>query len=164
MELLDLYDDNGKLLNETIIRGEYLSSGKNVMLAVVYIQNEKGEYLIQKTAKEKGSLFSTTGGHVTHNENALTTIVREVKEELGLEIRKEKFQYICTFKYQAKPCIFTVYFLKSSIDIEKIKVQKEEVESVCWMKEEEIENLIKDNKFLQSHAYIYNKYIKEKSV
>ena len=160
MEVLDLYDDNGNLLEETMIRGEALPNGKNVMLSIIYIQNEKGEYLIQKTAKEKGNLYSTTGGHVTHNENGLTTIIRELKEELGLEIEKEKVKHICTFKYPTKPCIFHVYSLKGNIDRKEITLQKEEVEEVYWMKKEEIGQLIDNNKFLESHAYIYNKYIK----
>ena len=90
MEILDLYDDNGVKLNETIVRGEKTETGKNIMLSVVYIQDSDGRYLIQKTSKEKGNKYSTTGGHVTHNEDAITTIVRELKEELGINIKSDK--------------------------------------------------------------------------
>ena len=55
MEILDLYDDNGKLLNETIPRDEKVAAGKNIMLSVIFIKNEEGKYLIQKTSKEKGN-------------------------------------------------------------------------------------------------------------
>ena len=40
MELLDLYDDLGKNLNETIVRGEKIPNNKNIMLSVVYIKNK----------------------------------------------------------------------------------------------------------------------------
>lgn len=55
MELLDLYDDFGHCLNETIIRDNKIPNNKNIMLSVVYIKNK---YLIQKRRllKEKNIL------------------------------------------------------------------------------------------------------------
>lgn len=158
MEILDLYSDDFKFLNETINRGEIPAEGKNIMLSVVYIKNDKDEFLIQKTSKQKGNIYSTTGGHVMHNENGIETIVRELKEEIGLEISVEQLEHVITFKYPKKPCIFNVYILKKDI-IDHICLQKEEVESVTWMTKEQIEDLIIDNKFLESHAYIYHQYI-----
>ena len=94
MEVLDLYDDNGNKLDEEIIRGNKPELGKNIMLSVIYIKNNEGKYIIQKTSKEKGNKYSTTGGHVIKGENALTTIIRELKEELGLNINKERGRYM----------------------------------------------------------------------
>ena len=81
MELLDLYDDNGKKLKKIVVRGKNnLNDNENIMISIVFIQNENGKFLIQKTSKERGGLFSTTGGHVKHAETALKAINREVKE------------------------------------------------------------------------------------
>ena len=47
MEILDLYDDNGNLLNKTVVRGEHFDNG-NIMISIVFINNSNGEFLIQK--------------------------------------------------------------------------------------------------------------------
>ena len=163
MEILDLYDDNGKLLNETIPRGEKVVNGKNIMLSVIFIKNEEGKYLIQKTSKEKGSKYSSTGGHVIHGEDGFTTIVRELDEELGLKVDDKEIKYITTFKYPNKNCIFNVYELDiASLNLNNVKLQESEVESINFLSKDEIEKIINDGNFLESHAYIFKNYIIKK--
>lgn len=165
MEILDLYDDNYQKLNETIVRGTKTEQGKNIMLSVIFIRNEDGEYLIQKTSKEKGNRYSSTGGHVIHGEDGLTTIGRELKEELNIEVSSENIKYIATFKYPSKACIFNVYLLKQSKRIiDQIQLQEEEVESIKWMKVSEIYDIIKQGNFLESHAFIFSNYICSKEI
>ena len=160
MEILDLYDNNCNLIKETIIRGNKPDIGKNIMLSVAFIVNNSGKYLIQKTSKKKGAKYSSTGGHVTHGENGISTIIRELKEELNITTNQDEIKYIATFKYPTKQCIFNVYLLEvDDIDINSIKLQKEEVESIKWMSKEEITKIIESNNFLESHAYIFNNYI-----
>ena len=160
IELLDLYDDNGNSLNRTIERGNKLRFGENIMLSVVYIKDKNGKYLIQKTSKQKGSIYSTTGGHVTHGEDGLTTIIREIKEELGIVTFKEQLEFITQIKLPTKQCIFNVYeLIMDVIDPKNIKIQSSEVESVNLMTKNEINKLIKEDKFLESHAYIFKNYI-----
>ena len=160
MEILDLYDDNGSKLNEEIVRGNKPDKGKNIMLSVVFIKNKDGKYLIQKTSKEKGEKFSTTGGHVIKGENGIDTIIREIKEELGIKVGKTQLKLIDTIKYPTKQCIFNIYELViDDININDIKLQVEEVESVLLLTTEQINKIIIDVKFLESHAYIFQKYI-----
>lgn len=157
MELLDLYDEDGKRLGITIERGEKPKEG-NVMLSIVFIRNSKGKYLIQKTSEEKGSKYSSTGGHVTHNENGISTIIRELKEELGLDVNKDELQNIALVKHPKGPCIINLYLINKDIDINTLKLQTEEVESVTWMSKDEIISLINEDKFLGSHGYLFEKY------
>ena len=92
MELLDVYDDRGNKTGKIIERGnsyEYLNDNEHIAVAIIYIENDKGEFLMQKTSKEKGGHYSSTGGHIIHGEDALDTIIREVKEELGIDISND---------------------------------------------------------------------------
>ena len=148
MEILDLYDDNCKKLNEKITRGEELKTGKNVMLSVIYIKNKENKYLIQKTSKTKGGKYSSTGGHVVQGEDGFTTIKRELNEELGINPENDDIKFATTFKYPNKNCVFNVY-----------KLQESEVESVLYLNKEEIEKIINEGNFLESHAYIFKNYI-----
>lgn len=160
MEILDLYDDNCNRLNETIIRGNRLKPGKNIMLSVIYIKNKENKYLIQKQSPKKGDKYSSTGGHVTHNEDGLVTIIRELYEELNIKNVENSIKYIDTFKYPDKPCIFNVYLLNiNNLNIKDIKLQIEEVSQVSWLSKEEIYDLISSNNFLETHAYIFKNYI-----
>ena len=161
MEILELYNDKFKKTGETIVRGEMPSKGKNIMLSVIFIKDENNKYLIQKTSKEKGNKFSSTGGHVIKGENALETIIRELEEELGICTDEEKINYITTFKHPTKNCIFNVYLLVIQNDsVKNIKLQKEEVEEVNFYDIKEIEKIIEKGDFLESHAYIFENYIK----
>ena len=59
MELLDIYDDKGNKTGRTIKRGDstaILNENEHIALSVIFIQNKKGEFLIQKTSKQKGGL------------------------------------------------------------------------------------------------------------
>ena len=160
MEILDLYDDNGKKLNKTIERGTKTGEGENIMLSVVYIKDKNDNYLIQKTSKEKGSRYSTTGGHVTHNEDGLTTIVREIKEELGMDINPDQIEFIKQIKLPNKQCIFNIYELTlEEIYPEDIVLQENEVESIELLIKEEVKSKIEKDNFLESHAYIFENYI-----
>ena len=160
MEILDLYDNLGNKLNDTIIRGEKPTDGKNIMLSIVFIKNKEGKYLIQKSSKEKDGFYTTTGGHVTHNESGLTTIIREMQEEIDLNVRKDDLVHINTIKYPDRYCLFDIYLYEiDNIDLSNLILQKEEVESVFWLSKEEIINLIQSGKFLTSHGYIFKNYI-----
>ena len=161
MELLDLYDDKGKKLNKTVERGKKFDAG-NIMISIIFIKNKDNKYLIQKTSKEKGSKYSSTGGHVTHGETGLTTIIREIKEELGININPNELEFISLVKHPTRPFLINLYLLEKDVCIDQLKLQKEEVESVTWLAKEEILNLIKEHKFLESHGYLFQKYINKK--
>lgn len=157
MELLDLYDDSGNKTGEVIERGTKINNG-NVMLSIIFIKNSNNEFLIQKTSEEKDSIFSSTGGHVTHNENGLNTIVRELEEELGLKVSPNEVKFIDFLKMPNKHCVVNLYLLEKNINIETLKLQKEEVDYVKWMSKGEILSLISKEKFQASHAYLFQKY------
>lgn len=160
MEILDLYDDNGDKLNKTIVRGNKPNEGENIMLSIVFIKDKDGKYLIQKTSIEKGSKYATTGGHVSHNENATTTIIREVKEELGLDVNRDLFRLLKVYKVPNRNCIFSIFMLTiDNIKLDSLILQKEEVDSVYLLTKEEIIELIDNGNFLESHGNIFKMFI-----
>ncbi len=164
MELLDIYDDKGNKTGRTVIRGdktEKLSPHEHIAVAVIFIENDQGEYLIQKTSKEKGGEYSSTGGHIDHNETPLSTIQREVKEELGINIENEVLEEYGFISYNMP--LFYLFYWKKNIDIEEIKVQKEEVDYVTYLSKQEIEDLIKNGEMLPSHGFLFQKLQSKKT-
>lgn len=157
-EILDVYNERFELTGKTIERGQKdLKENEYIMLVVVFIKNSVGKYLIQKTSKEKDSIYSSTGGHVLHEETPLEAITREIKEELNLTIEKHQLKFIDRIVFKDKPCIFNLYLLESNININQIDIQEEEVDSVQWLEAEKITELIEEDKFLKSHGELFKR-------
>lgn len=164
MELLNVYDNNGNLTDKIVPRGDksvVLNDNEHIGVVVVFIENSNGEFLMQKTSVEKGSEYSSTGGHIDVGETHLTSIIREIKEELGIDVNKEELEYLGFMLYD-KPIRF-MYYLKKDIDINDIVVQEEEVESVKYMSVLEIKKLIDNEEITKSHGIIFNKILELKN-
>ena len=161
MEVLDIYDDNGDVTGKTIVRGDKsvkLKKHEHIAVAVIFIENDKEEFLIQETSLEKGGEFSSTGGHVLHGETPLDAIKREVLEELGINIYGEWIMQYGYLNYDMP--LRYMFYLKKNIDINDVNLQKEEVESVKWMKIEEIKKLIDEDKMLKSHGIMFEEMLR----
>ena len=165
MEYLQLFDENKNMLKETIARDNKLNvkNGNYFMIVLLFIENDKHEFLIQKTSKESKSVYAVPGGHVSYGDDNITTVIKEAKEELDLELVKDEIILIASEKLDIAYC--DIFYVHKNIPIEDFKLQKEEVDSVYWMREEEINNLIKEDKFRKSNIDKYYKvleYLKEK--
>ena len=159
-DVLDVYDYDGNLINKTVQRGtEDLKENEYVMLSVVFIKNDKDQFLIQKTSEERGELFSATGGHVRHKETPVEAIIREIQEELGITVLEERVTFIDKAVLENKPCIFNVFYLEINADAHSFELQEDEVAEVLWLNRQEITELIENNQFLQSHGLLFD-YIK----
>ena len=164
MELLDLYDNDGKVTGRKIVRGDktaILNENEHIAVAVIFIENDKGEFLIQKTSKEKGGEFSSTGGHVDSGETPLESIKRETKEELGVSIDNDKVEEYGFLSFDM-PLRF-MFYVKKNIDINDIKVQKEEVDYVKYMSVDEINNLINSGEMLKSHGIMFKELLHKRN-
>lgn len=153
MEIRDLYDENKIITGETMIKGENVPYGRYYITVVIFIQNENEEFLMQKRVLRKDGKWSTTGGHVVTGETSLCGIIREVKEELGIELNS-KIELIHTIKTEDD--FVDIYYTKSEIDTNKIVLQKEEVDDAKFMSISEINKLIEEEKFSESHKEFLN--------
>lgn len=153
MEKRDLYDENKKLTGETIYKGQDVPKGRYYITVVIFIQNNKNEFLLQKRVKKKDGKWATTGGHPVSGETSKQGIVTEIREELGVNVTEKNIILFKTLKTEDD--FVDLYYLKENIDIDKIKIQKEEVEDVKWATIEEIQNMIKNNIFSESHTEFF---------
>lgn len=153
MEKRDLYTENKELTGEFIYKGDAVPKGRYYLTVAVWIQNSKGEFLLQLTSPQKKHKWSTTGGHPKMGEGSLQGITTEIKEELGIDIDSSLPTLFKTIKTEDD--FVDLYYLKSDIDINKVIVQEEEVESVDWFTKEEIDRLIENESFLSAHEEFY---------
>lgn len=150
---MDLYDENRNLTGEVVKRYKDIKpeipDGRFINIVIIFIENSKGEFLIQHTSLEKGGVYATTGGHVKSGSNSYHTVIDEVKEELGVDISNLDFKVFDSVILNK--VIFDVYYLKHDIDINDLVYQEDEVESCSWMSISDILDLIHEDKFRKSN-------------
>lgn len=157
MELLGLYNEKGEFLHKQIERGtKNLPKGEYIRIVTVWIQNDKGEFLIQLAGGNKLSEWATTGGHVQLTQTPLSAVVQEIKEELNITVQESQLEHK-GFEI-LKSAIFDVYYLKADYDLNDLTLQEEEVEKVQWLNKSQIIKLIEEGKFRRSHTALFQKH------
>lgn len=153
LELLRVIDNNGNNTNEILEREELHNRSKLHNEVTIYIINNKKEVLLQRRSKTRRfcpNMLGVIAGHVGYNENPTSCAVREVKEEVGLNINKNNI-YPLSDKYLVKER-FNNHFMYPFYTIcnkeeKDFKVQKEELSYVKWYSIDKVINMIKeDNK------------------
>ncbi len=152
MEKRDLYDKKRNLTGETVFKGEAIPKNKYIVVVLVFIQNSEGKFLIQKRSERKNGKYATTGGHPKSGENSIEGIITEVKEEIGLDLNPKDLQLYFSGRSEKEQVFWDDYYIKIDVEnIENLKLQEEEVASVEWFSEDEIHNLMKEDKFFKNH-------------
>ncbi|WP_337018658.1 NUDIX hydrolase [Oceanobacillus massiliensis] len=133
MELWDLYDCNRKKLGKTHRRGVPVPEGCYHLVVHAWIQNSKGEILLSKRHPNKhyGGLWECAGGSVLAGESSLEGVIRETREELGLEIDPDSLSLLYR---HLKPTYHSDYWLAySNADIASLNLQDTEVIAAKWV-------------------------------
>ncbi len=156
MEYRDLYDETRNPLGRCILKGEKIPKGCYQLIVATMLENIDGTFLIQKRSKEKGGLWGVTSGHPISGESSIDGIVREVKEEVGLDIKNENMTLFRSI--QTESAFIDHYFIKMKIEANDILLQKEEVEDYMFATKEKIIDLINKGLFHPKHVKMVLKY------
>lgn len=154
MELRDLYNGKRILTGEKIEKGQDVPEGKYYITVAVFIQNNRGEFLLQKRVEKKDGKWATTGGHPKSGESSLEGIVTEIKEELGVDVKQYELTLYKTIKTEDD--FVDLYYLNKDIALENIVLQADEVDDVMWASREKIDELFVQGKFSTSHKEFYD--------
>lgn len=155
-EYFDVLNSNGEYTNEVASREECHKKGlyhKAVVVIILSTDNKK--VLLQKRSANKKlwpNLWDiTAGGHVLSGELGYEAVIRETKEEIGIDINKEELEFIGattseTIKGEIINRHFNEYYIvHKNINIDDIILQEEEVQDIKWLEKEEIIRRIKNN-------------------
>ncbi|MFH1455448.1 MAG: NUDIX domain-containing protein [archaeon] len=166
-ELIDICDEKNQLLGIQKMKSEAHRDGSWHRASHIWIYNSKGEILLQLRAKEK-SLYPdmwdvSVAGHVNSKEEPLTSGLREIEEEIGLKLKKEDLDFFKILKHKAvfrkikNNEFYYIYFYKFDGNINKLKIQGEEVQEILFLGTDKIEEELKTNpkKFVPHGNYWY---------
>ena len=127
----------------------------NVRAAGIMIHN--GKILVHRNVNSDH--YALIGGRVEIGENSVDTIKREMIEEIGVNFNQDEFCLIGTHLYKKQ--FVDIFLSEKEIDINKVVLQKEEVQNIKWISKEELNNLIKNDAIVPSVLQRFN-IIKDK--
>lgn len=157
-ELLDLYDKDGTKTGRIVKRGE--SHEDFYVLSInLLIENENGEILIQKRSmnkKTRPGVWDTLTGAVLAGENSEEAVIRETKEEIGIDIDIADITKIG--RVQNDTSFLDIWYIKKEFKVEDCILQKEELSDVKWISINSFLNLIKDSDYKDK---VYKEFIYE---
>ncbi len=151
-EIWDVYDINENKLNKKVERDDgMLQEGEYHLSVDVWIVNSRKQFLIQKRSPSK-RLFPdmwecSAGGAVVSGETSYQACIREVYEELGIEIDMKNAKMVHKF-VRNKNALMNVWLVQQNINLEDIKLQEEEVADVKYASVEDIKLMINDNVYV----------------
>ncbi|MCL5410407.1 MAG: NUDIX domain-containing protein [Patescibacteria group bacterium] len=156
MEYFDVLDESGNFTGKKATREEVHRKGLWHRVAHIWIVNSKGEVLIQKRASDKDSYPNmwamSCEGHVSAGQEPMQGALRELKEELGIDLKLDQIELSFTYKRSARYSrnfignhFIDVYVLRKDINTSKLVIQKEEISDIRWIKLDDYLGAIKNN-------------------
>lgn len=155
MEYWDVYDKKGKWKRRAIRKGERLKNNEYHIIVEGWILREDGNFIIQRRSLNKksfaGMWYCSAGGSVISRETPKEGMVREFKEELGIEISENELHLkrIIT----EKNTIFYIFLVRKNISLDEITLQEEEVMDVDLADPSKIRKMIEDKTFIGLDYY-----------
>ncbi len=156
MEYLNIYTKYGEKTSEIIERKDAHKAGIFHRVIHLWILNSHNEILIQQRSSNKNAganlWYVSVGGHIESSEDIESTLIRETKEELGLDILPfiNSVEYLYTFKDTLTENngayfdneFYDVFVLKANFEIDQITMQEEEVQAVKYISFDEFKNIV----------------------
>jgi isopentenyldiphosphate isomerase len=147
MELCDVVDKFGNRTGRIVTRGTELVSNEFYLVTHVWIRDEKNRYLIQKRALHLTSspgIWATTVGYVLSGEKSIDGAIREVKEELGIQLLSSHLKRIDRHVLDNR--VEDVWLAEVPRESINRLVLGEEVVDCKWVSREELEQLVNQDK------------------
>ena len=168
-EIWDLYDENRELLGKDHVRGEQLPIDGYHLVAHVWIRNSKGEYLIAQRSANRPTfplVWECVDGSVVKGEDSLQGALREVREEVGVDLLPEKGHVILSDIKKIEfgkvvNKIVDVWLFEYDGEVDLSNATTDEVAQVAWMNRSQIKELFDANMFVDTLEYFFTEVEKE---
>ena len=161
-EWLDVVDELGIPTGERVERKEAHRKGIRHRTAHVWLMRDRGkgaEVLLQKRSRTKdshpGCYDISSAGHIPAGVEWIPSAIRELKEELGLDVEPQEFLFCGQRSIRWEDCFYNepfrdhqisnVYCVWKDVEEAKMTLQEEEVEEVCWMLLKECKERVRNN-------------------
>lgn len=154
-EIWDLFDKENQSIGRKIQRGKWIPPHAYHRVVEGWIRNSDGKYLLQQrseTKKNYPNYWSCTAiGSVLAGEEPEEAMIREMKEEMGIELKKEDL--VLDRIITSYPAHYYIYKIEKDVKPSEIILDLEEVQSFIFLSLEEIKEWVKDRKITKLSYY-----------
>ena len=156
MEFWDIYDENKKRTGRIMKRNDWNMKPDEFHLTVLgVLQRPDGKYLITRRRMDKewaAGWWEVPGGGVNAGEDSQAAVIREIREETGIDVSKANGGYVFSYK-RVNPEEKNNYFVdiyKFILDFDEsdVEVQDKEVSEFSIAPIEEVKDYAEQGIFL----------------
>lgn len=115
----------------------------------------------------------SVSGHVPSGETPISSLIREINEEIGLNVKENELELLGKFWRHELHNNNTfieneldyIFLIERDLDETKLTLQKDEVENIKWLSTTNFQNLLKNNKAVK-RSKVWNtlfNYLENKS-
>ncbi|MBR7097811.1 MAG: NUDIX domain-containing protein [Clostridia bacterium] len=161
LELWDVYDVAGNLISDRVsVRGKHdLKDHEYHLIVHVWIIRSDGRVILSR--RQKGKTFAgaweCTGGCVRQGEDSLSAALREVREELGLELDpalgENYFRCRRNYPHGAK-ALCDVWVFKQDFEEDDFTLQEDEVSDVQLVSGFRLRKMMNSGEFRKRYPYL----------
>ncbi len=159
MELWDILDEKGNPKGYTHERGKPVADGDYHLVVEVFVTTPDKRLLLMRRHPDKpyGDSWEITGGSAVAGEDSLTAVQRELSEETGVNLPKEKF----TFRSvnTGNHAIYHFYHAEADITLDEIILQENETVGARLVTAEEFARLYAEGELCKPAAERHYKEI-----
>lgn len=156
MELWDIYDKNKKRTGRTMKRNDWSMKADEYHLTVLgVIERPDHKFLITKRVMTKSwapGWWEVSGGAAMAGEDSKDAVIREIKEETGLDVSNAEGGYAFTYKRENQEeqnnYFVDVYRFTMDFDESDLHLQEEETSGYKIATLDEIKELAEQGIFL----------------
>ena len=164
-EYLDLLNEDGIKTGDIATRKDVHKYGYWHRAVIAAVVNSDNKVLMQRRSEQKekypGLWDLSTAGHVMAGESSLTTCVRELNEEIGIQIGYkatiQDFRFVTCFRnthsYINKNNeditvnqYYDLFVIRKDIDLSQVAFNDDEVSDTQWMDYTQILKYLKEGK------------------
>lgn len=122
-EVWDVYDASRRRTGALCRRGEPLPPGGYHLVVHAWLRMPDGSFLLTRRAPGKGYalLWECTGGAAQAGEDSLAAVLREIREETGLEARPECGRLLHTIRQEGH--LLDLWCFQQDFDLARVRLQ-----------------------------------------
>jgi len=155
-ELIDIYDADRNRTGKTIPReGAFLKEGEYMLYVLAIVQDLQDRFLITQRSLDKhwaAGWWEVTGGGVLSGETSEQSVVREVREEVGLDVSTQPLEPVYAYKNvdleRGDNYIVDIYRFRLDVTEDDVTLQDSEAIACKFATWDEICALANEGKFL----------------
>ena len=159
MEFWDLYNEKREIIGQHI-RGNAIPENAYHLVVHVWIKNSKEQYLISQRSASRNTfplMWETVGGSVLKGENSLDGAIREVKEEIGVELNANDGTLAFSEIRKSFNDIVDVWVFNFDGEIDLSNATTDEVAQTKWLERRDVIQMLNDGRMVNTLSYFKEK-------